>query len=72
VSSGGRGALLSSGTRTASTAKDGLSIVRLEPPYALEERKQSGESVEDDVRKGGIRKCCGASFPVFFSTPGPD
>jgi hypothetical protein len=67
--SAGRGALLTSGTRLASTAKDGPSIVRLEiekPPYAFEERNQSGESMEDDGRKGVISKCCGASFPGFF------
>lgn len=67
--SAGKGALLTSGTRLASTAKDGPSIVRLEieePPFAFEERKQSGESMEDDGRKGVIRKCCGASLPGFF------
>ena len=73
--SAGRGALLASGTRPASTAKDGPSIVHLEienPPYSFEEGKQSGELVEDDERKGVIRKCCVASFPGFLSTPGPD
>jgi hypothetical protein len=64
VSLGG-GALLTSQIRPASTAKDGPSIVHLEP-YAFGERKQSGESVEDDTQAGGIGKCCGASFPVFF------
>jgi hypothetical protein len=53
VSPAGKGALLTSGTRPASTtAKDGLSIVRLEiekPPYAFGERKESGVSVEDDA-----------------------
>jgi hypothetical protein len=65
----GRGVLLASGTRPASTAKDGPSIVRFEiesPPYAFEERKQSGESEEDGGRKVVIGKCCDASFPVFF------
>jgi hypothetical protein len=62
-----RGALLASRSRPA--AKDGPSIVRLEiekPPYALEERYRSGESVEDDGREGVIGKCRGTSFLVFF------
>lgn len=64
-----RGALLSSRTRPNSAAKDGLSVVHLEierPPHAFEERKQSGESVEDGGREGVISKCCRAPFPVFF------
>jgi len=52
VSLGG-GASLTSQTRPASTAKDGPSIVHLEP-YVFGERKQSGESVEDDRQAGGI------------------
>jgi hypothetical protein len=35
------------------------------PPYSFEEGELSGELVEDEG-KGVIRKCCGASFPVFF------
>jgi hypothetical protein len=65
----GRGALLTSGIRPTSMAKDGPSIVHLEiekPPCAFGERKQSVESVEDDGREGVIGKWCGASFPVFF------
>ncbi|KAF8498147.1 hypothetical protein F5888DRAFT_1692862, partial [Russula emetica] len=53
----GRGALLTSGIRPTSMAKDGPSIVHLEiekPPCAFEERKQSVESVEDDGREGVI------------------
>ena len=68
VLSGG-GGLLTSGTLPDFTAKDGPNIVRLEmekPSYAFEERKQQEESVEDDGRKGVIRKYCGASFPIFF------
>ena len=69
-----RGALLSSRTRPTSTAKDDVSVVHLEierPPYAFEERRQSGESV-NDKGEGVIGKCCGSSFPAFLSTPGPD
>lgn len=65
----GTGALLASGTRPASTAKDGPSIVRFEierQSYVLEERKQSGESEVDDGRKGVNGKCYDASFPVPF------
>jgi hypothetical protein len=63
----GTGALLASGTRPASTAKDGPSIVRFEiekPTYAFE-RKQSGESEVDDGRKAVNGKCYDASYPVF-------
>ena len=35
-------------------------------PCAFEERKHSGESVEDDGRDRVIGKCFGASFSVFF------
>ena len=65
----GTGALLASGTRPASTAKDGPSIVRFEierPPYAFEESKHSGESEEEDGRKGVNGKCYDAFFPVPF------
>ena len=63
----GTGVLLTSGTRPASIAKDGPSIVRFEierPAYVLEERKQSGE-LEEEGRKGVNGKCYDASFPVF-------
>jgi hypothetical protein len=67
-----RGAILTSGKRPALTAKGGPSIVHLEiakspaPCAAFEERKQSGESLEDDAWDGVSGKCFGASFPVFF------
>ena len=62
--SAGRGGLLTSRTRPNSTANDGMTV-HLEmgkPPYAFEERKQSGFSVEDDGRKGVIGKCCASSL----------
>lgn len=61
--------MLPSPTRPNSAAKDGQSVVLLEierPPYAFDERKQSGESVEDGGRGGVFSKCCRAFFPVFF------
>ena len=69
------GLLLTSRTRPTSTVRDGPTIVNLEiekPSYAFEERKRSGESVENDGREGVNGKCCGASFPGFFPTPGAD
>ena len=39
------------------------------PPYTFEERRQSGDSVEDDGVKGVIGKCCYDFFPVFVQHP---
>ena len=65
------GALPTSQTRPIST-NSCSSIMRLElrkPPYTLEERRQSGDSVEDDGVKAVIGKCCCDSFPVFVQYP---
>jgi hypothetical protein len=68
--SAGRGAVvLASRSRPVSVAKGGLNVVHLDiekPTSAFEERKQSGESADDDRQEGVVGKCCRASFPVFF------